>query len=927
MRTKRILALLLALMMLFTTGIEVFAAQQMSICIIALPRSADTNKGDWGLQELYLMGGWETIPTESYLVYCKDSHSGQVVYCIEPGHSIKTGNTLTGAGSSYWSNYPSSMNPTLEPEEIKLLVERVMHYGWQGKGDTSWNSTNSSDAEEIAGLIATQMLIWEVVVGERNLSFEHIDPSRRGYDSVMDSISSGNPLYSRIWSSYNSIASAIENHSLIPSFMSDNELFANSEALVWDGSRYVVTLTDTNGVLDDCRLFGDGDIKCTVNGNQITFYTDNADITEINIVAEKTGSRNAMIVWSDGNICGGDQDVVSYGETVDDTIRGYLTLTLSPSAGDLKIVKTSEDGNISGITFNITGNGVNQSVTTGTDGTANVSGLAPGEYMVTEQVPNGYNEQQPKTVFIENGKTAVVEFHNTVKTGDVKIIKTSDDGKVEGITFTVTGSGVNQTVTTDANGTATVTRLKPGSYTVTEQVPTGYAAQAPKTVNVESGKTAEVTFHNVLSVGAVKVIKTAEDNLVSGIKFKLSGTSTNGVAVEEYATTDEQGVAIFENIPIGNNYTVEEMDTHERYVAPVKQTVSVVEHGTAECRFNNVLKKFNIVLKKTDAEQGGAQGHATLQGAVYGLYKNGQLVDSFTTDANGSFTTGYYPCGEGYTVREITPSKGYLIDEREYPISVSAGTFNLENNTVTLNVTEQVIKGNVQLTKVDKDYPENKLTGAKFAVYFDSNGNKTFDDSDKQVSTLTETARGIYGLENLPFGGYFVKETEAPKGFYLDTGAYYFEIAENGKTVTVENEAGKGFVNVSHKGSLKIVKTSSDGKVDGFTFKVTGENGYSKTFVTDKKGEILIENLPIGDYTVSEVSNELSANYIIPASKTASVGENSVTKVEMHNVLRETPKTGDSRMPGLWLTLSGICFIGAAGLAFVAIKRREQDGE
>lgn len=183
-------------------------------------------------------------------------------------------------------------------------------------------------------------------------------------------------------------------------------------------------------------------------------------------------------------------------------------------------------------------------------------------------------------------------------------------------------------------------------------------------------------------------------------------------------------------------------------------------------------------------------------------------------------------------------------------------------------------------------------------------------------------------MPDLLYGGYIVKETKAPEGFYLDDNAYYFEITENGKTVTVENEAGKGFVNAPQAGSLKIIKTSSDGKIEGFSFRVTGPNGYVGVFTTDKNGEIIIENLRIGEYVVSEVSDGASSAYVLPADKTASVFEGAVTKVEMHNELRDTPKTGDDSNLALWLVLLGVSAAGAATLGVVGFrKRRKEDTE
>ena len=148
------------------------------------------------------------------------------------------------------------------------------------------------------------------------------------------------------------------------------------------------------------------------------------------------------------------------------------------------------------------------------------------------------------------------------------------------------------------------------------------------------------------------------------MKFHLYGTSLSGLPVDEYAVTDENGVARFENVLISGEtpYTVEEVDTAIRYVVPESQTAPIEWEKVTSRSFTNILKKFNVTVTKSDAETGTAQGDASLAGAVYGIYKGEELIDTYTTDENGQFTTDYYICDDDWTIREISPSEGYLLD-------------------------------------------------------------------------------------------------------------------------------------------------------------------------------------------------------------------------------------------------------------------------
>lgn len=1404
LKLKKFMSLFLAALMCVTTlagfGTTAYAAEATDeVYLVSFPRDGDANYGaEWGHGSLNFMNGWSARKSRYTTVYAMGSYTDNICYCIEPGVPIETGNRFTQKGEDFWDNYPSSYNSTISPDDIKLFIGRIFQYGYTGTVSTSWRSQNEG-GDKLAHAVATQLLIWETVVGERDADFNKVGTG--GKNAILEQISPNHPLRDRIMSYYNSIVASVQNHSQIPSFFAKSAGKAQSVELEWDGEKYTATLTDRNNVLSNYSFSAStSGIRFSVSGNQLTITADEAPGDTVTITAEKKNSqRRGVITWTDGvyGPNGSLQDTVTYAQTVSDPVKGYLNIKVSY--------------------------------------------------------------------------------------GSAKIVKTSEDGKVEGISFTITGNGVNKTVQTGSSGEIQIDNLTPGVYTVTEQGYDKYEPQEVRRVTVVSGQVATVNFNNVLKRGGLVVTKTSEDGLNEGVKFRLSGTSLSGLAVDEYAVTDSSGKAYFNDVLIGTGYTLEEVDTAIRYVIPDNQTAAVEWNTVTNKGFTNILKKWNVTVTKSDSETGTPQGDASLAGAVYGIYKGEQLIDTYTTDANGQFTTDYYVCGDDWSVREIKPSEGYLLDESAYHIGAEAKNYTVEYNSTANDVTEQIIKGKialikhtddgetgletpevgaefevflkssgsydaakdserdylicdengfaetkslpygiytvhqvkgwdgrellpdfdvyiakdgevyrylannanfesyikiikvdaetgktipyagagfqlyrpdgslitqsftyptpvtidtfytndegylitpekleygsgyslvevfapygytlnsepvyfdvvqdastdeggvavievikentaqkgvikidksgeifssviesegiyqpvlavqglagavyeitaaediitldgtlryaagevvdtvttdetglaestplylgkyeireieapygmilneeirtaelvyagqeieitetavsfynerqkaklsldkileqneqfgigmngeisavtfglfvaedltaadgsvipadglleilsvdengravcntdlpfgsyyfkelstdehyilsdekypfefsyagqdtavveikandgkpiendliygeihglkkdedgnalggaviglfkadcteftrenailtavsredggfsltdvpfgnwvvreieaptgfvlsdeifavtvdkddavieveiqntlirgtVQLTKVDKDYPDNKLSGAEFSVYRDSNGNKELDADDELLGTLTETSAGVYEMPDLTYGGFFVKEQKAPSGFYLDENAYYFEITEHGKTVIVENEAGKGFVNAPQVGSLKIVKTSSDKKVEGFSFRVTGPNGYSEIFTTDDKGEIIIENLRIGDYTVSEVSDGASAAYILPADKTASVFEGAVTVVEMHNELRDTPKTGDDSNPALWLTLLGLSGAGALALGVATWKKRKNEKE
>lgn len=1394
-----LMALFMCLGMFAGTGVTAFAAgETMTTYMVDIPRANDPNKAGWGHPALNFLGGWSTSAGTHFSVHTQDAYNGRAIYCIEPGIGVHSGDQYTGRGEDFWDNYPSSLNPTIPPNTIKEYIGRIMTYGWQGNASTSWMSSNPDHANQMAGYIATQLLVWETIVGERDSQFNHVDANAQGKNNVTEYISAEHPLRSQIFSQYSAIESAVKRHTMLPSFFSSTA-DAGAYELKWDGEKYSATLTDTNGVLGDYTFSSStAGLNFSVDGSQLTITSSQALKGSVTVKAEKiSAQRSGVVVWTDGVTGGGTQDFATYGTTVSDQMVGYLNLE--------------------------------------------------------------------------------------VKTGNMKLIKTSEDGKVEGISFTITGEGYNATKTTNAAGEIDITDLNPGVYTVTEQSIDKYEPQATQRVTIVSGQTATVTFNNVLKRGSLEVTKTSEDGLAEGMTFHLSGTSLSGLPVDEYAVTDSTGVARFENVLIGTGYVLEEVDTPIRYVVPEAQTATIEWNEVTDKTVNNILKKFRVTVTKSDVETGTPQGDGSLAGATYGLYKGDTLIDSFTTDENDQFTTGYYVCDSDWTIREINPSEGYLVDSTIHHVGAEPELYTIELNDTANDVTEQIIKGdiaiikhtddgetgietpeegaefqiylkaagsydaakdserdvlvcdengfaqskklpygtyivhqtkgwegrelmddfevyisqdgqtyrylinnaafesyikvvkvdaetgvtipyagagfqiyrpdgskvemtftyptpttidtfytnaegylvtpekleygsgyslvevqapygyvldstpvyfdvtednsteeggvtvievtksnmaqkgvikvsktgevfssvqenegvyqpvyevtglpgavfeitaledvytpdgtlrysagevvdtittgedgtaqsqplylgkfqvkeiefphgmadtgenitevelvyagqeveitetsasfynqrqkalvtldkvleqdetfgigmngeitavtfglyaqeditaadgsiipadglleivsvdengqamcktdlpfgsfylkelstdshyllngetfpfsfeyggpslavveiaanngeavsnelirgeirglktdengtglsraviglfqsdeteftaenalatatsaedgsfsfadvpfgdwvlkelespagfilsdevipvtveedgqvveislaneriygNLRLTKVDKDYPDNKLTGAEFEVYRDTNGNKELDEGDELLGKMEETSTGIYEMAHILYGGVFVKETKAPEGFLLDENAYYVEIAEHGKIYEVENEAGKGFVNAAQTGSLRIEKTSSDGKVEGFSFRVTGANGYDQTFKTDKNGEIHIEGLRVGDYTVSEVSDGASASYVLPADKTVTILADKTTVAQMHNELRDTPKTGDDSKPWLWMALMGVSAAGAATLGILGYVNKRKKG-
>ncbi|WP_316518409.1 SpaA isopeptide-forming pilin-related protein [Neglectibacter sp. CSJ-5] len=689
-----------AFMSIGTSTAFAASGEKTKVYMVDFPRDGDANyDGVWGHSNLTLKNGWHTGSSTHTNLKAIGSYSGNIAYCIEPGVSLSSGQSMNKYDENYFNNITA--NGVISGDEIRLFIGRILQYGYRGTISTSWRSQNESAANSIAHAYATQLLIWETVVGERDANFNHKAAS--GCSNVKDVINVKHPLRSKIMSYYNSMVSSVQNHTVVPSFCTKSSGSAKVNELEWNGNKYVTTLTDSNGVLSNYAFKASiSGVTFSTSGNKLTVSMDKAPSKEFTITAsKKNGVRRGVVVWSEGKHGQNSsvQDVVTYAQEVSDPVTGYVKMKVSY--------------------------------------------------------------------------------------GSCQIVKTSEDGKVDGINFTISGNGVNQTVTTANGGKFQLDNLMPGVYTVTEQSIDKYVPQETHRVTVVAGQVATINFNNVLKRGNLQVIKSSEDNLVEGVKFHLYGTSLAGIAVDEYAVTDKNGVATFKDVLISGStpYTLEEVDTAIRYVVPEKQTAPIQWKEVTNRDFTNILKKFSVTVTKSDREKGTAQGDAKLSGAVYGIYKGDTLVDKYVTDSDGQFTTKEYVCDSDWTIREITPSEGYLLDKTIHKVGAEPKLFTIEHNLVANDVTEQVMKGNIAIIKHTDDgetkieTPEN---GAEFEVYLKSSG--SFEKADKdERDTIVCDENGFAQTKDMPYGVYTVHQTKGWEGreFMKDFDVF---ISQDGQT-------------------------------------------------------------------------------------------------------------------------------------------------
>ena len=568
-------------------------------------------------------------------------------------------------------------------------------------------------------------------------------------------------------------------------------------------------------------------------------------------------------------------------------------------------------------------------ITIGADGTGKIQ-LPDSTYYAKElKAPTGYSID-PTVYTIKAGKNKVTE---DFKTGTIKINKTAEDGIISGrefkITYSYNGKSLSETAKTNANGIAAFDDLrvydmstgKAITYTVSEiNVDTRYEVPKAQNVTLTSGDvdlTVNVKFNNQLKTGSIKINKQSEDNQNGDREFTITG---NGKTYT--IKTGSDGVAILSDIPVYNSnnekivYTISEKNVPVRYVVPADQTATLTADATTTKTFKNILKKFTVEVTKQDSETTSEQGNGTLAGAVYGLYLDGELVDQYVTDENGYFKTKEYVCGN-YTVQEISPSEGYLLDETVYSVGAESENYCIEHNPLSKTVTEDVIKGNIAMIKHSDDGStqiETPEVGAEFEVYLKSSGSYA-NAVETERDHLTCDENGFAQTKDMPYGIYTVHQTVGWEGteFIAD---FDVNISADGQTYRyiINNEKFESYI--------KIVKVDTEtGKTipyEGAGFEIYDSNGQKismtfayptpttiDTFYTNNEGYLITpEVLPYGEYSLVEV--QAPYGYALDKTPVAfSVSlenaekENSLTivKVEKQNTAQKgkisVRKTGD----------------------------------
>lgn len=810
---------------------------------------------------------------------CKIFANDEEAYCIEPGHSLFSYDTLKKDATTVWRDLGSAKQKAIN---LALL------YGKPGSG----SSLSGTDDQK---WVATQLIVWELVSDCRE--------TKNGFKCTntkfIDGITAGgaNPGVKAV---YNEISNSLANYATVPSFASAVLSKAETYELKPNGNSYELTLTDDNNILSEFNFTSTGGVTISKTENKLTLKSSSPLTDEVTFNCAKTMpdvGKAVLVPYGDVN----QQDIITGVENDNDPIRAFFKV--KTSQGNLKIVKTSEDGKVANVKFKITGDNYSDEVTTNTNGEIEIKNLKVGTYTITEIVSAEYEAQKSQTVTVENGKIAIVKFNNTLKKSEIKIVKKDAETKktipLSGFGFKIKksdGSFVTadkkDVFYTDNTGTITLPiKLTYGKYQLVEvSAGTGYVLDSTPIdfeVNGEN-KTIELVKYNKAQKGSITVTKTGD--IFSSVK-EINETSTSDEAKEN----------------------------------PLKMYQPVYSNSTLS----------GIEFKITAGED-----ITTSDGTV--RYKKGETVDTITTDKNGKAVSKQLYLGR-YYVTETKAVSGYVLNRESYPVTLKYAGQNVEvtNSNITINNKRQ--KAEITLTKVFEVNEKigigekGEIKNVSFALY----ANEEIKASDStiipkdgliEIVSVSENGKATFTTD-IPFGKYYVQEYITDKHYVLDNTKYEFEFSfvdENTSVQKIKINNGKQIVNKPLTGGLEITKkdVSTGELLSNAGFRIKDKNGNIVVEgYTDEKG-VAKFTLGYGKYTYEEF--DAPDGYIIDITPYEfEIKENGqIIKAEMTNKKQpepDKPQTGDSSNIGFYIGLGAFAIGGLVSFVIIRFRKKDED--
>ncbi len=765
--------------------------------VTAQVQAASLTPGKTGKSEVHYLGkskdgkGWDNPHCSwgnQFKYTVKTSDGLKVAYCMEPGKDFE-----------WWHKYTVRELEKAKaweklPESRQRVLAQVLYYGYNTGKSAPYGNTNDYYA-------ATQVLVWEAVDGDISLSD---DGKWSKKSNTHDNLITGRKYAEK---NYEWIKKKISAHVKGASFTAASSGKAKSYVMKYDygSGKWGVVLKDTEKGNPLKRHEGTSkSLSITRDGYKYKFSSSSSGTkTAVLVNSTSSGVSQALMIFAPSRAA--DQTLI-FGAT--DMTKFYVKFT-TEKKGTGKIVKTSDDGKVSGFRFKLVckENGYSKVHTTNSKGLITV-GLYPGKYTVTEQLTQaqkkaGYTAASTKTIVVKEGKTSSVKVHNKRAKEDYKIVKTSDNGKVKGFRFVIKDSAgkVVRDAVTDANGFITG-KLYPGTYTVSEvltvaQKEEGYIQPAARKLTLTAGQkgVVQLKFRNrLISDGSILIKKeNADGSSPEGFKFEIINQET-GETME--CVTGEDGTADISGLGLGT-YTVKEILTDQQallFEEPETKTVEVTKDSrTIILEFTNLPKSTPVVLKKT-SEDGNVSNIAF---SVMGELINGETYGpvEVKTDETGVVQTGELYPGV-YTITELRDAGNRYIEQEPQTVTITGE----EEEAVTVMFVNELTS--LYLTKTDSSTGEF-LPGAEFALcdedenclmkfrITEEEGKVTIEELENLsdgIVTGESSEDGKYGcIKGLSEGKvYIIRELAAPEGY---TAADDIEVVfESGMKLDVKNE-------------------------------------------------------------------------------------------------------------------------------------------